>query len=85
MKGIVKWYDRTKKFGFIIDAEDETKEYFVHVSGLSEDVRVLWEGDEVEFDPEQGDKGPIAKNVVLLKKANEKANASEEEDYSQAA
>ena len=72
MEGIVKWYDRKKKYGFIQDKEDEQKEFFVHVSGLAEGTRVLWEGDEVTFDPDEGDKGPIAKNVVVTKKANDK-------------
>ena len=44
-KGVVKFFNETKGFGFIIDSET-SKEYFVHVSGLVDKVK---ENDEVEF------------------------------------
>ena len=52
MKGIVKWYDAKKGFGFIT-REDGT-EVFMHKSGISEGrvTKYLLEGDEVEFDQE---------------------------------
>ena len=61
-KGTVKFYNASKGFGFIKDAENE-KEYFVHSSGLKEDIR---ENDEVEFDLQEGKKGLNAVNVKLL-------------------
>ncbi len=61
-KGTVKFFNETKGFGFI--SEDETsKEYFVHVSGLVDEIR---EGDAVEFELEEGRKGLNAVNVKAL-------------------
>ncbi|ASS48131.1 MAG: cold-shock protein [Candidatus Fluviicola riflensis] len=58
-KGTVKFFNETKGFGFI--KEDETnKEYFVHVSGLVDQVK---ENDEVTFELEEGRKGLMAVNV----------------------
>lgn len=62
MKGKVKFFNTTKGFGFI--AAEDGKEYFVHKTGLKEGV-VLHENDSVTFDVGQGDKGPIATNVVV--------------------
>jgi CspA family cold shock protein len=61
MKGKVKFFNDGKGFGFI-SAEDG-KEYFVHITGIK-DGAVLTENDDVEFDVEQGDRGPKAVNVV---------------------
>jgi cold shock protein len=61
MKGTVKFFNETKGFGFIKDA-DSSKEYFVHKSGLKATIR---ENDEVEFDLEEGRKGINAVNVKL--------------------
>ena len=60
MKGTVKFYNNNKGFGFII-GEDE-KEYFVHISGLNEGVK-LRDEDSVTFDVEEGDRGLKAVNV----------------------
>jgi CspA family cold shock protein len=60
-KGVVKFFNETKGFGFIIDT-DSNKEYFVHVSGLIDKVK---ENDEVEFELEEGRKGLNAMNVKL--------------------
>ena len=59
--GKVKFYNESKGFGFIIDA-NSPKEYFVHSSGLRENIR---ENDEVTFDLENGKKGLNAVNVKL--------------------
>ena len=59
--GIVKFFNDTKGYGFI--KEDETdNEYFVHVSGLVDEVS---ENDKVTFDLEEGRKGLNATNVKL--------------------
>lgn len=59
--GTIKFFNETKGFGFI--KEDETgKEYFVHVSGLVDQVK---ENDAVSFDLEEGRKGLNAVNVKL--------------------
>ncbi|MEY3198883.1 MAG: hypothetical protein RJA13_841 [Bacteroidota bacterium] len=60
-KGVVKFFNETKGFGFIIDSESN-KEYFVHVSGLVDKIK---ENDEVEFELEEGKKGLNAMNVKL--------------------
>ncbi|MBA7696734.1 Cold shock-like protein CspG [subsurface metagenome] len=63
MKGKVKFFDQEKEFGFITG--DDGKDYFVHKTGLENDV-VIDEDDAVEFSTEQGDKGLKA---VKVKKA----------------
>jgi len=60
-KGTVKFYNETKGFGFIKD-NNSSKEYFVHSSGLKDNIR---ENDEVTFDLEEGKKGLNAVNVKL--------------------
>lgn len=60
MKGNVKFFNRTKGFGFI--AAEDGKEYFVHQTALPQGV-TLNEGEAVEFDVEKGDRGPKAVNV----------------------
>ena len=57
--GTVKFFNETKGFGFIIDDESNT-EYFVHVTGLIDEIR---EGDKVEFELTEGKKGLNAVNV----------------------
>lgn len=60
-KGTVKFFNDSKGFGFIKDA-DSSKEYFVHSSGLKDSVT---ENDEVTFDLQEGKKGLNAVNVKL--------------------
>ncbi|WP_207435296.1 cold-shock protein [Sabulibacter ruber] len=59
--GKVKFFNDTKGFGFIKDA-DSNEEYFVHVSNLVDEIR---ENDEVTFDLKEGRKGLNAVNVKL--------------------
>ncbi len=60
-KGTVKFFNNSKGFGFIKDEESE-KEYFVHVTGLIDEIK---ENDEVVFDLSEGRKGLNAVNVKL--------------------
>jgi len=60
-KGIVKFFNESKGFGFIKD-ETSSKEYFVHSSGLKDTIT---ENDIVTFDIEQGKKGLNAVNVKI--------------------
>ncbi len=60
-KGKVSFFDSSKGFGFIIDSESQEK-YFVHVSGLLEDIQ---ENDKVQYELERGQKGM---NAVRVKK-----------------
>ncbi|MCF6360898.1 MAG: cold shock domain-containing protein [Cyclobacteriaceae bacterium] len=58
-KGTVKFFNDSKGYGFVTE-EETNKEYFVHVSGLIDEVK---EGDEVEFELQEGRKGLNAVNV----------------------
>ena len=60
--GTVKFFNESKGFGFIKD-EQNGKEYFVHVSGLRDEIR---ENDQVTFDLQEGRKGLNAVNVKLV-------------------
>ncbi len=61
-KGTVKFFNDSKGYGFI-NEEGVEKEHFVHVTGLIDEIR---EGDQVEFDLEQGKKGLNAVNVRVI-------------------
>jgi len=61
-KGTVKFFNELKGFGFIKDGASE-KEYFVHVSGLNDEIK---ENDEVTFDLQEGKRGLNAVNVKLV-------------------
>lgn len=64
--GTVKWFDDAKGFGFI-EPEDGSKDVFVHhTSIIAEGYKSLAEGAAVEFDTQQGQKGPEAKNVKAV-------------------
>lgn len=67
MTGTVKWFNDAKGFGFITPAGSaggKGADVFVHFSSISGDgFKSLAEGDEVEFEVEQGAKGPQAANV----------------------
>lgn len=60
--GTVKFFNESKGFGFIIDTESN-EEFFVHISGLVDEIR---EGDEVEFDVKEGRKGMNAVDVKVI-------------------
>lgn len=63
MKGTVKWFNAKKGFGFISD--EQGNDVFVHFSALNmEGFKVLDDGESVEFDVIEGEKGPQAANVV---------------------
>jgi cold shock protein len=64
--GTVKWFNDSKGFGFITP-EDGTKDCFVHHSAIQgSGFKTLAEGEQVEFDVVQGQKGPAAENVVRV-------------------
>lgn len=65
-KGTVKWFNNQKGFGFITG--EDGKDVFVHFSGLNmEGFKTLEEGQNVEYDVTEGEKGPQATNVTVIK------------------
>ena len=63
LKGTVKWFNNAKGFGFI--GREDGPDVFVHYSALvAEGYKSLQEGDAVEFEIVDGQKGPQAANVV---------------------
>ena len=65
-KGTVKWFNAEKGFGFI--TSEEGKDLFVHFSEIQkEGFKTLEEGQQVTFDVKEGQKGPQAANVVVVK------------------
>ena len=60
--GKVKFFNDAKGFGFI-ETEESDKDHFVHVSGLVDEIK---EGDSVEFELEEGKRGPSAVKVRVL-------------------
>ena len=64
LQGTVKWFNEKKGFGFLI-CEEIGKDVFVHYSNIQGDgFKTLHENDLVEFEIEDGAKGPTAVNVV---------------------
>lgn len=65
-RGKVKWFSDDKGYGFITP-DDGSKDVFVHYSGIEGNgFKTLAEEDVVEFEIEQGDKGPRAVNVIKV-------------------
>jgi CspA family cold shock protein len=61
-QGTVKWFNNKKGYGFI--NEEEGRDIFVHFSSITMDgYKSLNEGEQVEFEIEESDRGPEAKNV----------------------
>ncbi len=65
IKGTVKWFNATKGYGFI--SSENGEDVFVHYSAISGDgFKTLEEGQNVEFEIVEGQKGPQATNVAKL-------------------
>ncbi|HAA86357.1 MAG TPA: cold-shock protein [Kosmotogaceae bacterium] len=64
MKGTVKWFNGNKGYGFI--TKDDGGDIFVHFSAIDMDgFKTLSEGQRVEFEVEEGPKGPQATKVIV--------------------
>ena len=64
--GTVKWFNNEKGYGFITPA-DGGKDLFVHFSAIQGDgYKSLPEGASVEYEAQEGDKGPQAANVTVI-------------------
>ena len=67
-RGTVKWFNTAKGFGFL--GRPDGPDVFVHYEAiLTDSYKTLRDGDEVEFDILETDRGPKAANVLLLRKA----------------
>ena len=62
MNGTVKFFNDSKGYGFITP-DDGSKDVFVHINGLVDEIR---EGDKVSYETEEGRKGLNAVNVTVL-------------------
>lgn len=79
-KGKVKWFSNVKGFGFL-RKEGEERDIFVHYSVIQGDgYKRLNPDEEVEFEIVQGEKGPLAQNVVRTKKPKEEGLAGAASD-----
>jgi len=70
VKGTVKWFSAKKGYGFV--TQDDGGDVFVHYSAIQgdeNDFKTIFEGDIVEFDIIEGDKGPQASNLKIIEKA----------------
>jgi CspA family cold shock protein len=66
LRGTVKWFNNAKGFGFI-GRDDGSSDVFVHYSAINNDgYKSLQEGDQVEFEIVEGQKGPQAGNVSRI-------------------
>jgi CspA family cold shock protein len=64
MKGTIKWYNPRKGYGFI--QGEDGKDVFVHMTAIPEGAGYLHEGDQVEYEVEETERGPNAKNIKKL-------------------
>jgi cold shock protein len=73
--GTVKWFDSKKGFGFLVNAEG--KDVFVHFTQIIGDgFRSLKDGEQVEYEQAQGDKGLQAKSVRRLSREHDPGNSA---------
>ncbi|MBN1788156.1 MAG: cold shock domain-containing protein [Sedimentisphaerales bacterium] len=65
-EGVVKWFDPKKGYGFI-EVEGQTDVFVHHTSFKTKGLRSLNQGDKVSYELSDGEKGPRAESVELLK------------------
>jgi cold shock protein len=65
-EGVVKWFDPQKGYGFI-EAAGQPDVFVHHTSFKTKGLRTLNQGDKVSYEVVQGEKGPRAESVVILK------------------
>ena len=71
--GVIKWFDNKKGFGFIVGPDGE-RDVFVHYSAIEGDgFRSLKDGERVEYELVDSDKGPQARNVRRVETSPEES------------
>lgn len=66
-QGLIKWFNNRKGFGFIASPDESSADIFIHYSEIRGDgYKTLEEGDTVEFELAEGERGPKALNVVKI-------------------
>jgi cold shock protein len=76
LTGKTKWFDPKKGWGFV--TSDDGQDYFLHYAQLQvEGFKTTNQGDVVEFEVTQGEKGPMAANVVIVTPAPKSAPKAE--------
>lgn len=82
-KGTVKWFNEKKGYGFI--KQDDGQDIFVHFSSITmSGFKTLTEGDEVTYDIEDGNRGPVAKNVARAQGSSGSAEVTEAQEVEDA-
>ncbi len=66
-EGVVKWFDPKKGYGFIEAATGQPDVFVHHTSFKAKGLRTLNQGDKVSYETVQGEKGPRAESVEVLK------------------
>jgi len=82
-KGTVKWFNKKKGYGFITP-DDGSPDIFVHYSAIqggTGDFKIIYEGDIVEYEITEGQKGPQATNVTIIEKGPRPSRDSRKSFY----
>lgn len=68
--GQIKWFDNRKGYGFIeVEGSEDVFVHFTAINGPDDEFKALYDGDKVEFDIVEADKGPQAENVEVTERA----------------
>jgi len=82
-KGTVKWFDKKKGYGFITP-DDGSADIFLHYSAIKGDTdefKIVYEGDIVQYEITEGKKGPQASNVTIIEKGPRTSTRSRKSFY----
>ena len=81
--GKVKWFDARKGYGFITQ-DDGSGDIFAHYSAIEGgegEFKTIYEGDVVEYNVTDGDKGPQATDIKVIEEGPRKSHRSRRRDY----